>query len=61
MNYRCQTVVCTGVKEVVELDNLEDFPWHGGKSHFSYACKMRYPLNLVLENCKYLWFFKLFG
>ena len=32
MNYRCQTVVCTGVKEVVELDNLEDFPWHGGKS-----------------------------
>ena len=26
-------------------------------SHFAYACKMRYPLNLVLENCKYLWFF----
>ena len=23
--------------------------------HFSYVCKMRYPLNLVLESCKYLW------
>ena len=26
-------------------------------SHFSYACKMRYPLNLVLENWEYLWFY----
>ena len=26
-------------------------------SHFSYACKMRCPLNLVLENCEYLWFY----
>ena len=26
-------------------------------SHFAYACKMRYPLNLVLESCKYLWFY----
>ena len=26
-------------------------------SHFSYACKMQYPLNLVLENCEYLWFY----
>ena len=25
-------------------------------SHFAYACKMRYPLNLVLENIEYLWF-----
>ena len=24
-------------------------------SHFSYSCKMRYPLNLVLENWEYLW------
>ena len=24
-------------------------------SHFAYACKMRYPLNLVLENSEYLW------
>ena len=23
-------------------------------SHFAYACKMRYPLNLVLENIEYL-------
>ena len=29
-------------------------------SHFSYACKMRCPLNLVLENCKYLWFYLTF-
>ena len=26
-------------------------------SHFAYMCKMRYPLNLVLESCKYLWFY----
>ena len=25
-------------------------------SNFSYSCKMRYPLNLVLENWEYLWF-----
>ena len=29
-------------------------------SHFSYACKMRYPLNLVLENSEYLWFYSTF-
>ena len=26
-------------------------------SHFSYACKMRCPLNLVLESWEYLWFY----
>ena len=26
-------------------------------SHFAYACKMQYPLNLVLENIEYLWFY----
>ena len=26
-------------------------------SHFAYACKMRCPLNLVLENSEYLWFY----
>ena len=26
-------------------------------SHFSYSCKMWYPLNLVLENWEYLWFY----
>ena len=26
-------------------------------SHFAYACKMRYPLNLVFENWEYLWFY----
>ena len=29
-------------------------------SHFSYSCKMRYPLNLVLENWEYLWFYLTF-
>ena len=24
-------------------------------SHFCYACKMQYPLNLVLESWEYLW------
>ena len=26
-------------------------------SHFAYACKMWYPLNLVLEKSEYLWFY----
>ena len=26
-------------------------------SHFAYACKMWYPLNLVLESWEYLWFY----
>ena len=26
-------------------------------SHFAYACKMWYPLNLVLESWQYLWFY----
>ena len=30
---------------------------HMYMSHFAYACKMRYPLNLVLENSEYLWFY----
>ena len=29
-------------------------------SHFSYTCKMRCPLNLVLESWKYLWFYSTF-
>ena len=29
-------------------------------SHFAYACKMRCPLNLVLESWKYLWFYLTF-
>ena len=29
-------------------------------SHFAYACKMQYPLNLVLEKSKYLWFYLTF-
>ena len=26
-------------------------------SHFAYACKTRYPLNLVLKSWEYLWFY----
>ena len=29
-------------------------------SHFAYACKMQYPLNLVLESSEYLWFYSTF-
>ena len=29
-------------------------------SHFSYVCKMRCPLNLVLESWEYLWFYLTF-
>ena len=30
---------------------------HKHMSHFAYACKMRCPLNLVLEKSEYLWFY----
>ena len=36
----------------VHFDNLDIY-----MSHFAYACKMRYPLNLVLESWEYLWFY----
>ena len=42
------------VKSGQALTNL--FPM----SHFSYACKMRCPLNLVLESWEYLWFYLTF-
>ena len=29
-------------------------------SHFAYTCKMRCPLNLVLESWEYLWFYLTF-
>ena len=29
-------------------------------SHFAYVCKMRCPLNLVLESWEYLWFYLTF-
>ena len=29
-------------------------------SYFAYACKIRCPLNLVLENSEYLWFYSTF-
>ena len=35
------------VKWMTKLHNIH-------MSHFAYACKMRYPLNLVLENIEYL-------
>ena len=34
---------------------LPDHNWN--MSHFAYTCKMRCPLNLVLENSEYLWFY----
>ena len=43
----------------VHLENLE-ISWNFenfNMSHFAYACKMRYPLNLVLESWEYLWFY----
>ena len=37
----------------------QDGYWNGWQhmSHFSYSCKMWCPLNLVLENWEYLWFY----
>ena len=40
--------------------NKEDITRYEDMSHFSYPCKMRCPLNLVLQNCKYLWFYLTF-
>ena len=41
------------INTTVSLPNID-------MSHFAYMCKMRYPLNLVLENSKYLWFYLTF-
>ena len=37
--------------------NIKSRCVHMHMSHFAYACKMRCPLNLVLENSEYLWFY----
>ena len=42
------------------LTNLSNWKNYIYMSHFSYACKMRCPLNLVLQNCEYLWFYLTF-
>ena len=39
------------------LQGLKCRTTHLYLSHFAYTCKMRYPLNLVLENSEYLWFY----
>ena len=47
-----------GITHIVQrLNVLLTFSY---MSHFSYACKMRYPINLLLENCEYLWFYLTF-
>ena len=47
-------VKCLNFSTFIVKNYLKDM------SHFSYACKMQYPLNLVLENCEYLWFYLTF-
>ena len=49
-------LIVTHVKRVERLHYVHDIDM----SHFSYSCKMRYPLNLVLENWEYLWFYRTF-
>ena len=54
-------------QEVVQLSLVNDYlvlSYHihcpkqeNHMSHFAYACKMRYPLNLVLKSWEYLWFY----
>ena len=41
----------------MELYDLEKRAIQIDMSHFAYACKMQYPLNLVLESWEYLWFY----
>ena len=49
--------------ELMSLKSLSDpgvpkrFNTCKDMSHFAYACKMRYPFNLVLESWEYLWFY----
>ena len=38
------------LRMVNKCDNIDT----ENMSHFSYSCKMRYQLNLVLESCEYL-------
>ena len=45
---------CSGI---YHLDFLQENHSSKYMSHFAYACKMRYPLNLVLESWEYLWFY----
>ena len=58
------TLIITGLNQYVEcsqnLLNTKNYMVQKNwtyMSHFAYACKMRCPLNLVLENSKYLWFY----
>ena len=56
----CRDTVLTGAENVGDsmlhvLKSLSTVYMY--MSHFAYACKMRYPLNLVLENIEYLWFY----
>ena len=39
------------------VNNLISLVYFKHMSHFAYACKMRCPLNLVLEKSEYLWFY----
>ena len=45
------------VEEIVSKEQQKEINKVMDISHFSYSCKMRYPLNLVLENCEYLWIY----
>ena len=55
LHLRYQTILL----ESLQLSNWYQLYWgpNINMSHFAYACKMRYPLNLVLESWKYLWFY----
>ena len=51
---RLSVISRMAVQSILEKDKYFQFFY---MSHFAYACKMRYPLNLVLENSEYLWFY----
>ena len=55
-----QDKYCVGMLSVVMIlfpNTLYIISYFINMSHFAYACKMRYPLNLVLESWEYLWFY----
>ena len=63
------TEFCNAVSEAmftyIQVEHRVSAPYHPQTnskhllhmSHFTYVCKMRCPLNLVLENSEYLWFY----
>ena len=54
MHQSCIGHLPSNVPGIISIISQEKYLSLVDMSHFSYACKMQCPLNLVLENCEYL-------